>query len=93
MNNRHTPTEIKLHQKSHLLEIGFSTGENFKLPCEYLRVNSKAAEVTGRKVPESGKEQVNIDRIEPQGTDAIRIGFDDGHDSVFRSSQCADDLY
>ncbi|HID49117.1 MAG TPA: DUF971 domain-containing protein, partial [Chromatiales bacterium] len=50
-------------------------------PCEYLRVHSRAAEVTTSATPETGKEQVNIDRIEPQGNYAIRIVFDDGHDT------------
>ena len=60
------PTEINLHRKSRLLNIRFSDGQSFSLPCEYLRVNSHAAEVTSRGTPELGKEQVNIDRIEPQ---------------------------
>lgn len=75
------PTEINLHRKSRLLNISFSDGKTFSLPCEYLRVNSHAAEVTSRRTPETGKEQVNIDRIEPQGSYAIRIAFDDGHDT------------
>jgi DUF971 family protein/molybdopterin converting factor small subunit len=75
------PTEINLHRKSRLLNIRFSDGQSFSLPCEYLRVKSKAAEVTSRNIPETGKEQVNIDRIEPQGTYAVRIVFDDGHDT------------
>jgi DUF971 family protein/molybdopterin converting factor small subunit len=75
------PTEINLHRKSRLLNISFSDGKTFSLPCEYLRVNSHAAEVTSRRTPEIGKEQVNIDRIEPQGSYAIRIAFDDGHDT------------
>ena len=75
------PTEINLHRKSRLLNIRFSDGQSFSLPCEYLRVNSQAAEVISRHVPESGKEDVNIDRIEPQGSYAVRIVFDDGHDT------------
>lgn len=74
-------TEINLHRKSRLLNISFADGQQFSLPCEYLRVNSHAAEVTSRGTPEVGKEKVNIDRIEPQGTYAIRIAFDDGHDT------------
>ena len=75
------PTEINLHRKSRLLNIRFSDGQTFSLPCEYLRVHSHAAEVTARSTPEVGKENVNIDRIEPQGSYAIRIAFDDGHDT------------
>jgi DUF971 family protein/molybdopterin converting factor small subunit len=79
------PTEIKLHQKSRLLEIAFSDGFRFKYPCEYLRVFSTSAEVkvmaemTGR--PEHGKERVGISKIEPQGAYALRLYFDDGHDT------------
>lgn len=76
-----TPTEINLHRKSRLLRIGFSDGAQFELPCEYLRVYSKAAEVVTRDRPETGKEGVNIERIEPQGSYAIRLVFDDGHDT------------
>lgn len=75
------PTEIKLHRKSRLLRIAFSDGEKFDLPCEYLRVYSKAAEVVRRERPETGKENVNVERIEPQGSYAVRLVFDDGHDT------------
>jgi DUF971 family protein/molybdopterin converting factor small subunit len=75
------PTEINLHQKSHLLTIGFSDGASFDYPCEYLRVFSPAAEVKASSTPVTGKEQVNIERIEPQGQYAIRLIFDDGHDT------------
>ena len=75
------PTEIKLHRKSRLLRIAFSDGAKFDLPCEYLRVYSKAAEVVRRERPETGKENVNVERIEPQGGYAVRLVFDDGHDT------------
>jgi len=86
------PTEINLHRKSRLLNITFSDGNAFSLPCEYLRINSQAAEVTSRNTPETGKEDVNIDRIEPQGTYAIRISFDDGHDTGIYSWETLYDL-
>lgn len=86
------PTEINLHRKSRLLNITFSDGKAFSLPCEYLRVNSQAAEVTSRNTPEIGKEKVNIERIEPQGTYAIRISFDDGHDTGIYSWETLYDL-
>lgn len=76
-----SPTKINLHQKSKLLEIGFSDGFEFNFPCEYLRVFSTAAEVRIAKLPIAGKAQVNINNIEPQGNYAIRLIFDDGHDS------------
>jgi DUF971 family protein/molybdopterin converting factor small subunit len=79
--SRHTPTAIELHQKSHLLAITFDDGSRFELPCEYLRVFSKAAEVRTMDHPLTGKEQVNITAIEPQGQYAVRLVFDDGHDT------------
>jgi DUF971 family protein/molybdopterin converting factor small subunit len=75
------PTEISLHQKSRLLEIAFSDGFRFKYPCEYLRVFSTAAEVKVMDKPVHGKERVNISQIEPQGSYALRLHFDDGHDT------------
>jgi DUF971 family protein/molybdopterin converting factor small subunit len=75
------PVEINLHQKSRLLRLRFSDGASFELPCEYLRVFSTAAEVKSGKTLVTGKETVNIDRIEPQGQYAIRLVFDDGHDT------------
>ena len=73
------PTEINLHSKSRLLTIVFDDGKRFELPCEYLRIFSKAAEVRTMNNPVIGKEGVNIERIEPQGKYAIKIVFDDGH--------------
>lgn len=75
------PTEINLHQKSRLLEIAFSDGFRFQYPCEYLRVFSTAAEVKVMELPVHGKELVNISSIEPQGTYALKLSFDDGHDT------------
>ncbi|MES9971453.1 MAG: gamma-butyrobetaine hydroxylase-like domain-containing protein [Candidatus Thiodiazotropha sp.] len=76
-----TPIEINLHQKSRLLALRFSDGMKFELPCEYLRVFSTAAEVKASDTPVTGKESVNITKIEPQGQYAIRLIFDDGHDT------------
>jgi DUF971 family protein/molybdopterin converting factor small subunit len=78
---RHIPTEINLHSKSRMLSIAFDDGASFELPCEYLRVFSKAAEVRTLAQPVTGKESVNIERIEPLGQYAVRIVFDDGHDT------------
>lgn len=80
VSHRH-PTEIKLHAKSRMLTVGFDDGSLFELPCEYLRVFSKAAEVRTSERPITGKEGVNITAIEPQGQYAIRVIFDDGHDT------------
>jgi DUF971 family protein len=80
-----TPTEIQLHQKSRILEIAFDDGEHFELSCEYLRVYSPSAEVMGhgpgQEVLQIGKEDVNITAIEPVGNYAIKLVFDDNHDS------------
>jgi DUF971 family protein/molybdopterin converting factor small subunit len=75
------PAEIKLHSKSRLLVVVFSDGRRFELPCEYLRVFSRAKEVRTLGTPVTGKEDVNITRIEPQGQYAVRLLFDDGHDT------------
>ncbi|HHB93427.1 MAG TPA: DUF971 domain-containing protein [Thioploca sp.] len=80
-----TPTEINYHQKSSILKIGFDTGEQFELTCEYLRVYSPSAEVRGHGPGEEtlqvGKADVKIEKIEPVGNYAIQLYFDDGHDS------------
>jgi DUF971 family protein len=77
------PTEIKLHQKSRVLEIAFDDGEVFQLPCEFLRVYSPSAEVRGhgpgQEVLQTGKKLVEITKIEPIGTYAILPTFSDGH--------------
>jgi DUF971 family protein len=79
------PTEIKLHQKSRVLEISFADGESFRLPCEFLRVYSPSAEVRGhgpgQEVLQVGKKAVEITRIEPVGTYAVQLTFSDGHDT------------
>lgn len=83
------PTEIKLHQKSRLLEIAFDSGERFELSYEYLRVFTPSAEARGhgpgQEVLQTGKREVGIERIEPVGNYAIRPIFSDGHDSGFYS--------
>jgi DUF971 family protein len=79
------PTDIKLHSQSRILEVCFGDGARFSLPCEYLRVFSPSAEVRGhgpgQEVLQLGKEQVNIRAIEPVGMYAVKLVFDDGHDS------------
>jgi DUF971 family protein len=79
------PTDIKLHQQSKVLEISFDDGSTFNLPCEYLRVYSPSAEVRGhgpgQEVLQVGKEDVNITNIEPIGNYAIKLEFDDGHNT------------
>jgi DUF971 family protein len=78
-----SPTEIRLHQKSRILEIIFADGKAFRLPCEFLRVYSPSAEVRGhgpgQEVLQSGKRNVEITRIEPVGQYAVQLHFSDGH--------------
>lgn len=85
MSVKARPTDIRLHQKSRILEVAFDDGSRFRLPCEYLRVYSPSAEVQGhgpgQGVLQIGKERVNIVNIEPVGTYAVRLFFDDGHDT------------
>ena len=81
MASEHTPTEIKLHQKSKILEISFASGKNFKYPCEYLRTHAKSAEIEMSDVPVAHKADVNIEKIEPQGNYGLRLFFDDGYDT------------
>src|SRR5436190_8409551 len=79
------PTEIKLHQKSRVLEISFADGNTFRLPCEFLRVYSPSAEVRGhgpgQEVLQVGKKDVAITGIEPVGTYAVQFHFSDGHNT------------
>ena len=79
------PESINLRQKSRILEITFSDGQNFELSCELLRVYSPSAEVKGhgpgQSVLQTGKENVSITRIEPVGHYAVKLIFDDGHET------------
>ena len=83
MSDTPTPTEIKLHQKSRVLEIAFSDGRSFSLPCEFLRVLSPSAEVRGhgpgQEVLQTGKRDVGIVSLEPVGSYAVQPTFSDGH--------------
>ncbi|HJS39465.1 MAG TPA: DUF971 domain-containing protein [Burkholderiales bacterium] len=78
-----TPTEIRLHQKSRVLEIAFDDGRQFRLPYEYLRVFSPSAEVRGhgpgQEVLQTGKRDIEIRGVEPVGSYAIQPTFSDGH--------------
>lgn len=77
------PVAISLHKKSRILEIEFDDGAKFELSCEYLRVFSPSADVKehgpGQGVLQVGKENVNIESIEPAGNYAVKLIFDDGH--------------
>ncbi|PKO90642.1 MAG: 1-(5-phosphoribosyl)-5-((5-phosphoribosylamino)methylideneamino)imidazole-4-carboxamide isomerase [Betaproteobacteria bacterium HGW-Betaproteobacteria-10] len=79
------PSEIKLHQKSRRLEVSYENGEQFMLDFEYLRVFTPSAEARGhapgQETLQTGKRNVEIQRIEPVGTYALRFIFSDAHDS------------
>jgi DUF971 family protein len=83
----HWPTAIHLADQGKTLNISFEGGETFALPAEFLRVSSPSAEVQGhdpsQKVTVPGKRNVAIARVEPVGNYAVRLVFDDGHDSGF----------
>jgi DUF971 family protein len=79
------PSEIKLHQKSRRLELSYENGESYSLDFEYLRVFTPSAEARGhgpgQETLQTGKRNVDIERIEPVGSYAVRLVFSDGHDS------------
>jgi DUF971 family protein len=79
------PTELRLKRAEKRLDVTFDDGTTFSLPAEYLRVESPSAEVQGhgpsQKQTVPGKAQVGIARIEPVGHYAVRLIFDDGHDT------------
>ena len=79
------PTELKLRTRSRVLAVSFDDGSAFDLPFEYLRVHSPSAEVRGhgpgQETLQLGKHEVRITKIEPVGNYAVRLVFDDGHDT------------
>ncbi|MGA3403654.1 MAG: DUF971 domain-containing protein [Acetobacteraceae bacterium] len=78
-------TEIRLRKAEHVLEVAFDDGARFSLPAEYLRVESPSAEVQGhgpgQKQIVAGRRHVGIMAIEPVGNYAVRLVFDDLHDT------------
>jgi DUF971 family protein len=78
-----TPTEIKFHQQSRIMEIAFNNGSRFDLPFEYLRVYSPSAEVRGHGPGQGtlqvGKKDIDSKQVEPVGNYAVNIHFSDGH--------------
>jgi len=79
------PTDIAVTDKGRILEIAFDDGNSVRLTAERLRVESPSAEVQGhspsQKTIVAGKENVAIVDVEPVGNYAIRIVFDDGHNT------------
>ena len=80
--DRKIPTAINFHKSSKLFEMHFE-GQEYKLECELLRVLSPSAEVQGHGNPilQTGKKQVSITAIEPVGNYAVKLTFDDGHNT------------
>ena len=76
------PTAIKLHKASRTLELHYGA-ERYSLGAEFLRVHSPSAEVQGHGKPilQHGKQNVALSRVEPAGNYALKLCFDDGHDS------------
>ncbi len=95
MNDRFSterwPTEIRLKKAEKSLEIDFDDGETFALPAELLRVESPSAEVQGHSPTQkqviAGRRHVGIVSLEPVGNYAVRIVFDDLHDTGIFSWQ------
>ena len=83
MPEERVPTEIKLHQRSRVMEVSFADGKSFRLPFELLRVYSPSAEVRGhgpgQEVLQTGKREVEIRALDPVGSYAVQPTFSDGH--------------
>ena len=81
----HLATELRLRTTSRVLQVTFDSGDVFELPFEYLRVFSPSAEVTGHGGGEGalvlGKQHVGISGVDPVGNYALRLFFDDGHNT------------
>jgi len=79
------PTDIRLHKKTAILELDYPDSTRYSLPAEFLRVYSPSAEVRGhghgQEVLQTGKRHVKINRVEPVGHYAIKLHFDDDHNT------------
>lgn len=96
MSRDNVPTQVKLHRKSATLELVYSNGASSVLSAEFLRVHSPSAEVRGhgrgQEVLQTGKRNVSIATLEPVGNYALKLSFDDGHDSGIYSWDYLRDL-
>ena len=85
MSEDQWPTELRLSADRRVLNVAFEDGGRFALPAEYLRVSSPSAEVQGHSPAErkviGGKRAVAILAVEPIGNYAVKLGFDDMHDT------------
>lgn len=88
------PTAIELHKASKTLTLKYANGDIYQLPAEFLRVHSPSAEVQGHGKPilQTGKLNVGLTRIEPAGQYALKLCFDDGHDSGLFTWNYLDEL-
>ena len=79
------PTDIKLHRQSSVLELFYANGSTYELTAEFLRVHSPSAEVRGhgkgQEILQIGKRQVKLINIQAVGNYAVKLVFDDGHDT------------
>ena len=80
-----TPQSITVHNKSKVLEVGFSDGASFRIPFELMRIYSPSAEVQGhgpgQEILQTGKRDVELRELEPVGNYAVKPVFSDGHDT------------
>ena len=94
--NASAPSQIKLHRATRTLELAYADGKRYQLPCEYLRVFSPSAELQGHGRAEplliGGKRSVNIAAIDAVGRYAVRLRFDDGHDTGLYSWDVLENL-
>lgn len=92
--NAPRPTKIILHKATRQLEVGYADGTRYLLPAEYLRVHSPSAEVQGHGQPVlvGGKRKVSISAVLPVGRYAVKLVFDDGHDTGLFSWDVLADL-
>jgi DUF971 family protein len=83
--DRHWPVELRFQAAAKCLKASFDDGATFEIPFELLRVESPSAEVQGHSAAGkkwvAGKQDVGIERAEPVGRYALRLVFDDGHES------------
>ena len=90
------PLEIRVKSKEKMLEVDFDDGASFAIAAELLRVESPSAEIqghgSGKKVTPAGRRHVSILNVEPVGNYAIKISFDDLHDTGIFSWQYLYDL-
>ncbi|MDP6096837.1 MAG: DUF971 domain-containing protein [Gammaproteobacteria bacterium] len=94
--NAKIPTDIKLHKQSAILEIFYTDKSSYTLSAEFLRVHSPSAEVrghgSGQEILQTGKREVLILQVEIVGNYAIKLTFDDGHNSGYYSWSYLEEL-